>query len=394
MKVVDAIFGAFELPGYLDSLLMSPEFRRLTEVRLININSPSLSSLSETRRYSHTLGVLHLALCNPMLRLGPDEHKALLASIVVHDVGTPAFAHLFEYFLIDRFEWDHESAIPELLKGSDRLDPKATQIYFAQRPKFLNLCEKAGIDTDIVLAILEGQHAASRLIFGTIDYDNIDNVTRMNWMLGTRVEIEQMRDLASGLGASISHDLELSRDHSKNLEYWMSLRKAAYDVIVFDGPTVSAQAVLSQAIQEGLESGFIDLEDWTYSDLELVEALRASSSKTKAMLDRDFIGQLPNVAICAHLPFCDHRIFSMTRTEIARSIVEYVRHLGVSGRIYGYSFRDRGTFNKRIVAWDPETQSEWEIGEKSNSIIVYGFSSNSVRLDPGKAGKEYLEWLS
>ena len=83
LKVHDCIFGSFELPSYLDSLLTTPEFRRLSEVRLININSPSLSSLSETKRYSHTLGVLRLALANPMLGFSEEERKALFAAIIV-----------------------------------------------------------------------------------------------------------------------------------------------------------------------------------------------------------------------------------------------------------------------------------------------------------------------
>tara|TARA_Y100000815_G_C13348478_1_gene503144 strand:+ start:3103 stop:4287 length:1185 start_codon:yes stop_codon:yes gene_type:complete len=392
MRIVDAIYGSFELPGYLDGLLMSPEFRRLTEVRLININSPSLSSLSETRRYSHTLGVLHLALCNPMLNFGPEEHRAVLAAIVVHDVGTPAFAHLFEYFLSDRFDWDHESVIPELLQGSERLDPKATQIFFAQQPKFLKLCEKANIDQGLVISILEGNHPASKLIFGSVDYDNIDNVARMNWMLGNKIDVNMLKNLASGLGATISHDLELEAFHRDNLLYWMKLRKAAYDILVFDGPTVAAQAVLSDAIQTSLESGALNLEDWTYSDHELVEALRMSSPKTKSMLDRDFIGELPKLVMCKHVQFCDHRLFELSRDQIALLIKDYLKHRRVSGRTYGYSFRDKGTFNKRIVAWDPRTESEWELGERSNSLIVYGFSTSAARLDPAILGNDFLDW--
>jgi len=392
MRIVDAIYGSFELPGYLDGLLMSPEFRRLTEVRLININSPSLSSLSETRRYSHTLGVLHLALCNPMLNFGPEEHRAVLAAIVVHDVGTPAFAHLFEYFLSDRFDWDHESVIPELLQGSERLDPKATQIFFAQQPKFLKLCEKANIDQGLVISILEGNHPASKLIFGSVDYDNIDNVARMNWMLGNKIDVSMLKNLASGLGATISHDLELEAFHRDNLLYWMKLRKTAYDILVFDGPTVAAQAVLSDAIQTSLESGALNLEDWTYSDHELVEALRMSSPKTKSMLDRDFIGELPKLVMCKHVQFCDHRLFELSRDQIALLIKDYLEHRRVSGRTYGYSFRDKGTFNKRIVAWDPRTESEWELGDRSNSLIVYGFSTSAARLDPAILGNDFLDW--
>src|SRR5690242_12030466 len=122
MKVRDALYGAFEIPDFLDRLVLAPEFRRLSEVRLININSASLAALAEVRRYSHTLGVLRLALLNPLIGLGESELRAFYASIIVHDAGTPAFAHLFEYFLSERYDWNHELVLPGLLSGAHHPD--------------------------------------------------------------------------------------------------------------------------------------------------------------------------------------------------------------------------------------------------------------------------------
>lgn len=143
MKIYDCLYGDFELPSYLDELLAAPEFRRLSEVRLINVNSPSLAALSETKRYSHTLGVLRLALSNPMLGFDAEERRALLAAIIVHDAATPAFAHLFEYFLADRFSWGHEAAIPDLIAEGGGIDKLSTQIYFSQTPSFERMCRSA-----------------------------------------------------------------------------------------------------------------------------------------------------------------------------------------------------------------------------------------------------------
>jgi len=54
MLIRDTLYGAFEIPEFLDRLVLSPEFRRLNEIRLININSVSLAALADVRRYSHT----------------------------------------------------------------------------------------------------------------------------------------------------------------------------------------------------------------------------------------------------------------------------------------------------------------------------------------------------
>jgi HD superfamily phosphohydrolase len=200
MIVHDSLYGRFELPSFLTPLLTAPEFRRLAEVRLININSPALSALADVRRYSHTLGVLHLATRNQFVNFGRDEHRALLASIIVHDAGTPAFAHLFEYQLTEQFKWDHESVVPAILTKQHHVDAGLHRFYASRRPEFEKLCRTAKIDFELVLAILDRRHPGSKLVFGSVDFDNLDNVARMNWMLGMRFDIDVVLQLAEALG--------------------------------------------------------------------------------------------------------------------------------------------------------------------------------------------------
>lgn len=393
MKVRDCIFGEFDLPPYLDRLLTTPEFRRLSEVRLINVNSPSLSSLSETKRYSHTLGVLRLALSNPMLGFDEEERKALLAAIVVHDAATPAFAHLFEYFLSDRFSWDHEMAIPDLLSEGGEIDRRSMQIYYSQTPKFLEICKSEKIEFDIVMSIVRGQHPLSRLVFGSIDFDNLDNVARMNWMLGEKVDIQRILRIAENLGAGTNTGLVLPKAQRDDVHYWLDLRRRAYEVLVFDAPTVSAQAVLSKAIQSGLETEVLALEDWTYSDFEMIRVLRDSSLETKKMLDSDFLGPLPNMCLLHQFNDTSHRVFSMGRDEIVSMIEEFLASEKVGGRLYGYSFRDKGAFSKRVEAVDPVDGDSWSVGEKSDSLLVYGFTSKSGRWKHRERGERFAAWV-
>ena len=34
MRIRDALYGVFEIPDFLDRLVLAPEFRRLSEIRL------------------------------------------------------------------------------------------------------------------------------------------------------------------------------------------------------------------------------------------------------------------------------------------------------------------------------------------------------------------------
>lgn len=74
MIVFDPIYGRFSVPDYLARLIVTPEVRRLSQVRLLNTITPSLAALGDLRRYSHTLGVLFL--CGKVKRGPFSEHES------------------------------------------------------------------------------------------------------------------------------------------------------------------------------------------------------------------------------------------------------------------------------------------------------------------------------
>ena len=394
MIIRDALYGGFELPVFLEPLVMAPEFRRLSEVRLININSASLAALADVRRYSHTLGALRLALSNPLATFSQDEHRALLASIIVHDAGTPAFAHLFEYFLLDRFSWDHESIVPKLLRRKHHSDANSHQIYGSHNPQFEKLCAQAKVDFELVLAILDGRHPGSRLIFGSVDFDNIDNVARMNWMMGYRFDIRSLEKLAEEIGVRDDGALLIPLSAEPHLKLWAQLRRQAYDVLVFDAPTVAGQAVLSRAISDALEDQTLDVDDWVYDDNELIRTIREGSKSGKLRLQRDFFGNLPDLKLIGQIFDPAHPLMAMGREAISEIVEEYLKEQVQVVHPYGYSLRDKGTFEKKIDAIDPNSGIPWTLGSRSNSIVVYGFGSSGHKsLDPRLQFANFEDWL-
>lgn len=392
MKLRDAIYGEFEVPNYIEKLINAPEFRRLAEVRLININSPTLPSLADVRRYSHTLGALRLAMENPLLNLGKEEHRALLASIVIHDAGTPAFAHLFEYQLRDQYDWDHEKVLPAILTGRHHSDGAAHQIFGPHTPEFERLCLRSKIDFNIVLEIVSGRHPASRLVFGSLDFDNLDNVARMNWMMGFRFDTRIILQLARAINVSGDGQLLLPESQRENLEHWSRLRRQAYEVLVFDGPTVAGQAVLSAAIADALEDGTLSLMDWPYVDHQLIEVLRSGSRSGKKRIDRDLLGRLPDLKLIVQLSDASPDILSLPRDSLKQHVENYLTEKRIT-RAYGYSFRDAGAFEKEVKAIDPTSMSPWAVGRRSSSLVIYGFGVGGERVGPPELGREFVDWL-
>lgn len=391
MIVHDTLYGRFELPSFLTPLLTAPEFRRLAEVRLININSPALSALADVRRYSHTLGVLHLATRNQLINFGKDEHRALLASIIVHDAGTPAFAHLFEYQLSEQFQWDHETVVPAILTKRHHVDAGLHQFYATRRPEFEKLCGVAKIDFELVLAILNRRHPGSKLVFGTVDFDNLDNVARMSWMLGMRFDISVVLQLAEALGADAASPLLLSETQRSNLEKWAALRRQAYEVLVFDGPTVAGQAVLSSLISEALRTKTLSVDDWHYNDHQLLGVLQSMSPNAKDRLQRDFYGALPELRLMLQVTDATHPLFVMKSRDIADLIKTFLTRSRIT-HAYGYCLKDHGTFEKRITAVDPTSGLTWSMGSRSNSLVLYGFGGSGRKQSPAELGREFLAW--
>lgn len=395
MIIRDALYGTFEIPSFLHKLVVAPEFRRLSEIRLININSVSLPALADVRRYSHTLGVLRLALLNPLIGLGEDELRAFLASIIIHDAGTPPYAHLFEYFLAERYNWNHEDVLPRLLTGTHHSDMHVHQIFASQRIMFEKICRTEGIDFELVLAFVKREHPYSKLIFGSLDFDNLDNVSRMNWMLGERFDISAILSLARNLGIHSDGRLQLPESEIGNVRRWQELRNAAYQVLVFDEATVAAQAVLSKALAEALDSSFLDSTDWYYDDRGLIDALEKVPS-IKKRLRNDLLKELPRLCLLHVEDRYLEAFDSLGRTRLIELLETFVADRSeIDKPVYGYVFRDRGTFSKRVDFIDPTSGRIWSDGRSSASVIFYAFSKARFRseIDPRKLGMEFSHWI-
>ena len=250
MKVFDPIYGKFEIPDVPGLIVDTPEFRRLSQIRLLNTISPTLATLGEIKRYSHTLGVIHLLLAWERTAVGVSmsDRYALRAAAVLHDMATPPFGHLFEYTLKERSGWNHESAIVDTLLGRHRSENIAHQFFAGQRLKALPRLLDADIDVQTVLKILSKTHNLSALILGSLDFDNIDNVFRMAWALGFSYPREVPIQLAQVLSVANDGRLCIPLANETLAAHWAEMRRRVYEVLVFDSSTVAAQAVLSKAI--------------------------------------------------------------------------------------------------------------------------------------------------
>ena len=384
MIVHDPLYGRFAVPRYLSSLILTPEVRRLSQVRLLNTLSPSIATFGELRRYSHTLGVLYLCEKNRSPGYSEEERRALGASVLLHDVGTPPFGHLLEYHLRETRGWTHEGIIKAVLWGHHAPENRAHQIFGGRTLEFRSALKTSGISVELVEQIITGQHPLSILLFGTIDLDNLDNVSRMAWALGIQARPALAVELASALMAGRDSRLWLSINQwLESVRHWSALRRSVYEVLVFDPPTVSSQAVLSEAIDIALKRGLLSEDDWSHSDEGLLELLR-SDPEIKDIVNREYLGRLPSLAFCVQTLGRLEDLKLEDRAS-ARSIVEDVLRVEFpKERVLGYVFIDRGTFEKELTFYDPDDQKAWREGRTSSSVILYGFIRSQRSLPPAR----------
>lgn len=371
MRVFDPIYGRFDLPAVMDTLLSTPEVRRLCQIRLLNTISPTLATLGEVRRYSHTLGVLYLSTKLRLRDHSDREQLALMSAVLLHDVGTPPFGHLFEYHLRERSHWSHEDIPHRLLTGGHAPENVAHQLFGGRTLEFRNLMERQGIDTDLVRSILRGEHKLSPLLFGSLDLDNLDNVTRMAWTLGMGGHSRNAIDLASSLGVGTSGELQLRKEMQPAVSEWSRVRRTVYEVLVFDPSTVAAQAVLSRAIGLALQEDSIDRDWWDLYDEELIEMLRDNSA-TKDLI-REYLGRLPAMAFAIQLSGSLEQLGLESRAKGEELVSQVLRSAVGVGRSHSYVFEDRGAFSKEVRFRDPDTGEHWQCGSKSSSTVFYGF---------------------
>lgn len=384
MVVRDPIYGMITIPAGIRSLLDTPEVRRLSYVRLLNTVSPTLAVLGELRRYSHTLGVLHLCSKVQLPGFSMVEREALAASVLLHDIGTPPFGHLFEYHLREKFSWDHEKVIKAVLRGTHVPENTAHQIFAGRTIEFAKALERTRVPLELVEQIVTGGHPLSQLLFGSLDLDNLDNVSRMAWALGVQ---GGQPEVATALAEHLSVDREcrVCLAESRGAELvarWLLLRRSVYEIIVFDGPTVAAQAVLSAAIQRAIELGELTVDDSYLSDEELLFRLR-SLNETKDSISREYFGRLPEPVFVIQVAGTLQSLGLPSRDAGVQLAEDAVRHALPRHKALGYVFVDKGTFEKHVRFHDRDGARAWCAGSQSASVVFYGFSRTRGR--PGMA---------
>ena len=105
-EIQDRLYGPIKLEPLLISVLDTPQYQRLAEIKQLGGSVYVYPSANHTRK-EHSIGVAHLAgvaathlrACQPELCIDDEDILCVKLAGLVHDIGHGPFSHMFEEFI-------------------------------------------------------------------------------------------------------------------------------------------------------------------------------------------------------------------------------------------------------------------------------------------------------
>ena len=306
----DSLYGGIRFDQPFAALIEAPVTQRMRHVRLSNIDSLDMPGIANLSRYEHVLGVAHLAgLVGFRSKLTSFEALALDGAALLHDWAITSFGHLVEEaFQFSGASFHHEAHLASLSAGEQDSDVLGLdrQILAGRELGLRSWAERSTSSpreadrlVQTISDYIEGKGRLGKIIAGTIDLDNIDNVTRMAYHLG----IVRSGELATQLAKSIV-DVDpdtgapvFSDGASEAIAAWLETRRLVYNFLMLSKRDFAGKVMLLFATVSAYDAGEIKPADWSWTDGEFYSALRKSEvAATRDAADRWYTGELWEMA--------------------------------------------------------------------------------------------------
>lgn len=235
---IDPLYGEWDLPNIIKDLLETNLMMRLRGITMGVMPYHLYDWVTLPSRCHHGLGVARLA--HEVLAKNPMDEKTsatILVSALLHDAGMPTLSHIPEKYLEILTGYNGESFLEFML---DYLHKKSG--LSAKR-----VLDEYDIKIYDVMNFILGRQPINRIIHGSMDLDNIDNISRF-WLLA---------NLGKSLGYSpvslagqfVLHgkSWRLENDSTHDVSIWLQRRFEIYQKI-YTVPHMAVAAMIRRAI--------------------------------------------------------------------------------------------------------------------------------------------------
>jgi len=272
MRYRDLLYGEWELPEIIERLVETPEMARLRGITQDSVPNCLNMYGPMPNRFQHDLGVAYLAshvfLGN--LHLVEEYSHLLPAAALLHDAGSPPFSHMGEYFLKELTGKDGEWFLADVLDGS----------------KTERILREYDIFIEDALDFVTGRkQPIAAIINGSLDLDNLDNVTRYAAAAGLERDII-VNPLLVALAFrhfSSSGEWYLRDDCYPEVKKWQRARAAVYGAI-YGAPHLSASIMVYRALELAFTAGEVRRDFFFLTDEQALNYLAEHCNRRTAYL--------------------------------------------------------------------------------------------------------------
>jgi HD superfamily phosphohydrolase len=262
----------------LVDLIDTPEFQRLRRVRQLGLAYFAYQS-AEHSRFTHSLGAAHLAtrILDKLSRshqISGEDHVAVRAAALLHDIGHGAFSHVIESIL----GFHHEQfTIEAVLSGETGVGRVLSQYS----------SDVAGS----IAAIIRGDFynvALAQIVSSQLDADRMDYLLRDSLMTGAKYGIYDVEWIIKSIEMDESGGrLYVSAPGIYAVEDYLQARYYMFRQVYFHRTLRSAEAVLKSLLQRAIELYREGAAIWFRPDSAFEKVLRGEKLTLKEHLSID-----------------------------------------------------------------------------------------------------------
>ncbi len=211
-------------------------------------------------RYEHSVSVSRLS---NMLNESFSRWKTAIAvSGLLHDIGSPPFNHIAEEYMEAKFGYDHEKLSKVLIMQSS----------------ISGMLRECGIYNQVMQIFDKGQ-SISKIMFGKIDLDNIDNLHKFDTIVLKNEPIYSRHELAQRFEL-IKDDVYFRMDAEK----WKRTRWRVYNYLANSHWNMAAWAMLKRA--HDLSYEHLDENYFRMTDEQAIDFLSKHAPKIMGSLKK------------------------------------------------------------------------------------------------------------
>ena len=230
----DPVYGFISIPDeFIFDLIEHPYMQRLRRIMQLGMSHLVYPGALHTR-FHHVLGAMHLmTLAITTIRrkgheITPEEERAVLIAILLHDIGHGPFSHALEYDIVCGVSHEEISG------------------FFIER-----LSAEFGEDLDHALLIFKNKHSKPflhQLVSSQLDMDRLDYLNRDSFYTGVSEGIIGSDRLIEMLNVH-NGNLVLEEKGIYSIEKFIVARRLMYWQVYLHKTVVSAEFMLIHALR-------------------------------------------------------------------------------------------------------------------------------------------------